>query len=157
VVIAAESLLQFRRLTALPLLAASVLVAALFFHSYFGVWAERISQTFYADFLSAVESAGEQDFDRYVITPDVQYTGSRQTSEILTLFQLGLDAEYFQGKTDEPLPYRERFQYRNLTPEDLAAPQKGTCWVLKRSALPALPSGWQVQDCGSYVILFYGG
>ena len=158
VVIAMESLLRLNRLTALPLLGAFVLTAALFFHSYFGVWAERISQTFYADFLSAVESAGEQDFDRYVITPDVQYTGSRQTSEILTLFQLGLDAEYFQGKTDEPLPYTERFQYRNLTPEDLAAPQKGTCWVLKRSALPEeLPAGWQVQDCGSYCILYYGG
>ena len=158
IVIAAESLLQFHRLTALPLLAAGLLAAALFFHSYFGLWSERISQTFYADFLSAVESAGEQDFDRYVITPDVQYTGSRQTSEILTLFQLRLDAKYFQGQTDEPLPYTERFQYRNLTPEDLAAPQKGTCWVLKRSALPEeLPAGWQVQDCGSYCILYYGG
>ena len=156
-IVAMESLLQFRRLIALPLLGAYVLAAAFFFHSYFGPWAERISDTFYQDFLCAVESAGEQDFDRYVITPDVQYPGSRQTSEILTLFQLRLDAEYFQGKTNEPLPYRERFQYRNLTPEDLASPEEGTCWVLKRSALPALPSGWQVQDCGSYVILFYGG
>lgn len=158
VVVAAESLLQFRRIAGLPLLAAYVLVAALFFHSYFGVWAERISETFYRDFLSAVESAGEQDFERYVITPDVQYTGSRQTSEILTLFQLRLDAEYFQGKTDDPIPYRERFVYRNLTPEDLAAPEEGTCFVLKRSALPeALPPGWLVQDCGSYCLLYYGG
>lgn len=156
-IVAMESLLQFRRLIALPLLGAYVLAAAFFFHSYFGPWAERISDTFYRDFLCAVESAGEQDFDRYVITPDVQYPGSRQTSEILTLFQLRLDAEYFQGKTNEPLPYAERFQYRNLTPEDLASPEEGTCWVLKRSALPALPSGWQVLDCGSYVILFYGG
>ncbi len=158
VVTALESLMQFRRLTALPALAAGLLTAAMFFHSYFGLWSERIAETFYADFLCAVESAGEQDFERYVITPDVQYTGSRQTSEILTLFQLRLDAEYFQGKTGEPIPYRERFQYRNLTPEDLASPVRGTCWVLKRETLPGdLPSGWQVQDCGSYCILFFGG
>ena len=104
-----------------------------------------------------MEDAGEQDFERYVITPDVQYKGSRQTSEILTLFQLRLDAEYFQGKTNEPLPYPERFVYRNLTQEDLLAPQRGTCWVLKRADVPdELPPGWQVQDYGSYVILFFG-
>jgi hypothetical protein len=88
----------------------------------------------------------------------VQFTGSRQVSEILTLYELDIDAEYFQGKTNEPLPYRERFAYRNLSPEDLAAPAPGTVWVLKSAALPAsLPEGWEVRDFDSYCLLFYQG
>ena len=157
-VIALESLLRFRRLFALPLLAVYLLSAVLFFRSYFGPWAERISGTFYEDFLCAVESAGEQRFDRLVITPDVQYSGSSQVSEILTLFQLQVDAEYFQGKTADPIPYRERFLYRNLTPEDLASPREGTCWVLQTGSLPpGLPPGWQTQEFGSFALLWYSG
>ena len=155
---ALESLLQFKRLSALPLLAACLLLSLLFFRSYFGPWAQRISVSFYQDFLCAVESAGEQDFDRLVITPDVQYTGGSQVSEILTQYALQLDAAYCRGESDEPLPYRERFLYRNLTPEDLASPAKGSCWVLKTGSLPApLPPGWQVESFGSYAILFFGG
>ena len=157
-VTALESLLRFRRVLALPLLAAGLLLSALFFRSYFGPWAQRISGTFYEDFLAAVESAGERDFDRLVITPDVQFTGSRQVSEILTLFQLQVDAAYFRGETDDSLPYGERFSYRNLTAEDLAAPRPGTCWVIKRADLPPqLPPGWLWEDHGSYGLLFYGG
>ena len=157
-VIGLESLLRFRRLFALPLLAVYLLSGVLFFRSYFGPWAERISGTFYEDFLCAVERAGEQRFDRLVITPDVQYSGSSQVSEILTLFQLQVDAEYFQGKTADPIPYRERFLYRNLTPEDLASPREGTCWVLQTGSLPpGLPPGWQTQEFGSYALLWYSG
>ena len=105
-----------------------------------------------------MESAGEQDFDRLVITPDVQFTGSRQVSEILTLFQLQVDAEYYRGETDDPLPYRERFSYRNLTPQDLAFPAPGSCWVLKTASLPpALPEGWSAERFGDYSILYYTG
>ena len=157
IVLGAHALLR-RAWLRWPLLASCLLLSALFFHSYFGPWAERISDVFYQDFLAAVHCAGEQDCERIVITPDVQFTGSRQVSEILTLYELDIDAEYFQGKTNEPLPYRERFAYRNLSPEDLAAPAPGTVWVLKSAALPAsLPGGWVVRDFDSYCLLFYKG
>ena len=90
-----------------------------------------------------------------MITPDVQYTGSRQTSEILTLFQLQVDAEYYQGKTSEPVPYGERFVYRNLQPEDLFAPREGTCWIQKTASLPPLPAGWVSESFGDYSVLYY--
>ncbi len=155
VILGAESLLRFRRVTALPLLAGTLLVSALFFRSYFTDWSERIADAFYEDFLTAEESAGERDFERYVITPDVQYTGSRQVSEILTLFELQVDAEYYQGKTNEPIPYGERFVYRNLQPEDLFAPREGTCWIQKTATLPPLPAGWVSESFGDYSILYY--
>ena len=158
IVIALEELLRFHRLTALPLLACYLLCAGLFFHSYFGPWSERISDLFYEDFLTAVETAGERDFEKLIITPDTQFTGSRQVSEILTLFALDLDAEYYRGETDDPVPYRERFSYRNLTAQDLVFPPPGSCWVLKTATLPpALPKGWVTEQFGDYSILYYTG
>ena len=157
-VIALEALLRFRRLTAIPLLGCYLLSAALFFHSYFGPWAERMNGVFYRDFLTAVETAGERDFETLVITPDVQFAGSRQVSEILTLFALDVDAEYYQGKTEGERPYGERFQYRNLTAADLAAAREGLCFVQKSAALPReLPPGWSCESFGDYALLYYGG
>jgi hypothetical protein len=157
-VIAMEALLRFRRITAIPLLGCYLLCAALFFHSYFGPWAERMNGVFYRDFLTAVETAGERDFDTLVITPDVQFAGSRQVSEILTLFALDVDAEYYRGETDDPIPYRERFSYRNLTSQDLAFPTPGSCWVLRTDSLPpVLPDGWTLESFGDYSILSYTG
>lgn len=158
IVIALEELLRFHRFTALPLLASYLLCAGLFFHNYFGPWSEQIRDLFYEDFLTAVETAGERDFEKLIITPDTQFTGSRQVSEILTLFALDLDAEYYRGETDDPVPYRERFSYRNLTAQDLVFPAPGSCWVLKTATLPpALPKGWVTEQFGDYSILYYTG
>ena len=158
VVIAMEELLHFHRAQALPLLVCYLLCAGLFLHSYFGPWSERIRDLFYEDFLTAVETAGERDFERLVITPDTQFTGSRQVSEILTLFALDVDAEYYRGETEDPLPYRERFSYRNLTPQDLVFPAPGSCWIQKSGAIPqALPEGWITESFGDYSILYYTG
>ena len=158
IVIALEELLRFHRFTALPLLACYLLCAGLFFHNYFGPWSEQIRDLFYEDFLTAVETAGERDFEKLIITPDTQFTGSRQVSEILTLFALDLDAEYYRGETDDPVPYRERFSYRNLTAQDLVFPAPGSCWVLKTATLPpALPKGWVTEQFGDYSILYYTG
>ena len=158
IVVALEELLRFHRFTALPLLACYLLCAGLFFHSYFGPWSERISDLFYEDFLTAVEAAGERDFEKLIITPDTQFTGSRQVSEILTLFALDVDAEYYRGEKSDPIPYRERFSYRNLTPQDLVFPAPGSCWVLKTGSLPpALPEGWVTERFDDYSILYYTG
>ena len=157
-VIGMEELLRFHRVTALPLLACYLLCAALFFHNYFGPWSERIGDLFYEDFLTAVETAGERDFEKLIITPDTQFTGSRQVSEILTLFALDVDAEYYRGERSDPIPYRERFSYRNLTPQDLAFPAPGSCWVLKTASLPpVLPEGWVTERFDDYSILYYTG
>ena len=93
-----------------------------------------------------------------MITPDVQFSGSRQVSEILTLFALDLDAEYYRGEKSDPIPYRERFSYRNLTAQDLVFPAPGSCWVLKTATLPpALPEGWVTEQFHEYSILYYTG
>lgn len=158
IILGLEALVGFRPAARWPLLACFALMSALFFHSYFGPWAEQISDAFYEDFLEAVSYAGGQACDTLIITPDVQYTGSRQVSEILTMFALDIDAEYYQGQTDDPIPYRERFVYRNLTAEDLTSPREGVLWVVKTASLPAdLPAGWETREFESYCVLFYNG
>ena len=133
-------------------------MSSLFFFTYFGAWAKNVSGYFYEDFLAAVDCAGERDCDVLVITPDVQSVGNRAVSEILTLYELQVDAEYYQGKTDDPLPYAERFLFRNLSEEDLAAPAENTCWVLRTETLPPLlPDGWVSRIFGDYSILYYSG
>lgn len=88
-----------------------------FFLFYFSVWPARIKVWFNADFLEALAYADTIDFDKCYITPDTQYDGSANVSEILTLFALDIDAEYFQGKTDafdnRNIPYKERYIYSN--------------------------------------------
>ena len=149
-----HGLISFRRWTAVPLLLAYGLLSVLFFLNYFGPWAQRIRVDFYEDFLQAVDYAGEADFDALVITPDVQYSGGWQVSEILTRYQLQLDAEYCRGETGDPVPYRQRFQYRNFSEAELAAPPSGTAWVLKTQTVPSpLPPGWALRDFGSYAVL----
>ena len=157
--VAVHSLVGYKKWSAAPLLLCYGLLAVLFFLNYFGPWAERISHSFYEDFLEAVTWAGEEDFSSLIITPDVQYEGSRQVSEILTLYALQIDAEDFRGEeTDAPHPYRERIRYRNLSPEDLTAPRAGQAFVLKTRSLPGdLPAGWEWKDFGDYAVLFYAG
>ena len=143
-----DGLLAFRRETAAALLACYGLSAALFFGQYFTTWAERMESVFFADFLDAVTYAGALDSERYVITPDSQYTGSAQVSEILTMFAHRIDALYFQGKSAEEPPYALRYQYRNPDFARLEGEPGSVCCVV-RAGTPA-PEAWTRVDFGSY-------
>ena len=145
-----EALLRFRRGTALALLGCYGLCAALFFSQYFTTWAERMDQVFFADFLDAVSFAGELDSDQYYITPDTQYTGSANVSEILTLFAHRIDALYFQGKTEDANPYAARYHYQNPDFEALSA-QEGSVSCVVRTGTQA-PAGWARVYFGSYCV-----
>lgn len=94
--------------------------SAVFLNRYFTVWADEIADYFYMDFMNALEYAETFNCDYYYITPDTQYDGSSNVSEILTLFGAEIDAKYFQGQTDSfqgnEISYTERYRYR--TPED---------------------------------------
>lgn len=66
--------------------AVYAIYAAIFFHYYFNGYAEVIAKRFYGGFMDALTEAGQYDCDRYYITPDTQFEGSRRVSEILTMF-----------------------------------------------------------------------
>lgn len=139
------------------------LLAALFLHCYFTDWAEQIADKFQKNFLEAVSFAGALGCDHYYVTPDTQFAGAAATSEILTLYELQIDALYFQGKTDsflgKTVPYAERFLYRDPEPEELAE-SPDTAFIVRTDTLGALPveeAGLSVESFENYSVLYHSG
>lgn len=109
---------EWRRLAA-GLAAVYGLLLVLFLGQYFTVWAEQMETCFFADFIDAVEYAGELEADYYYITPDSQSDDSWWVSQILTMYALKMDAEYFQGKTNvfrgAEISYMDRYHFFNAS------------------------------------------
>lgn len=111
-------------------------LGAMFIHSYFTSFAENIRYTFFEGFIDSVQDLEEHsDCQIYCITPDSQYEGASNVSEILTLYALQIDAEYYQGKEDggEP-PYQEKFYYCNASATDVNA-ENGFAYVISNREL----------------------
>lgn len=109
---------EWKRL-AVGLAAIYGLLLVLFLNQYFTDWADRMESLFFADFLDAVEYAGELEADYYYITPDSQSDGSWWVSQILTMYAVKMDAEYFQGKTNAfrgaEISYTDRYHFSNAS------------------------------------------
>lgn len=107
------------RQLAVGLAAVYSLLLILFLNQYFTEWAERMETCFFADFIDAVEYAGELEADYYYITSDSQSDGSWWVSQILTMYAVKMDAEYFQGKTDvfrgREISYADRYHFSNAS------------------------------------------
>ena len=85
---------------------------------YFTSYADEIKGMFFNGFIDAVQHIdNNSDCAFYVITPDSQFEGSWNVSEILTLYAQDVDAEYFQGKykDDNGLLYSDKYLYYNAS------------------------------------------
>lgn len=144
------------RITLYIILAVYSIQSAMFFNQYFTTWAENMETTFYADFVDALEYAKGYDCDHYYITPDTQYEGSWNVSEILTLFVFDIDARYYQGvdglAENRNITYRDRFRYSN-PPEDLYASPENTVYVTRSSIQELFPrERFSVTVFGDYAV-----
>lgn len=121
--IAVVWLVQEWRGTAALFIGVYGLLSLLFFNRYFTVWADQIEDYFFKDFLEAAEYAGELECDYYYITPDVQYDGYWHVSEILTQYAQRIDAEYYQGITNEfrgaEISYGDRYRFYHPSGEEI--------------------------------------
>lgn len=70
----------------------------MFFTNYFTTWSVEIKEHFYEDFLEAIDYAQEYECDYYYITPDTQFQGAWNVSQVLTLYRMEIDALYFKEK-----------------------------------------------------------
>ncbi len=97
------------------------LLLVLFLNQYFTDWAQRMETAFFADFIEAVEYAGDLEADYYYITPDSQSDGSWWVSQILTMYAVKMDAAYFQGRTDvfrgAEISYENRYHFYHAVGE----------------------------------------
>ena len=129
-------------------------LSVLFINAYYKYADERIHPYMFVDFKEALECAKEQDADRYFITPDSQFEGAKQTSEIISLFVFDVDSHYQRNTADctleKGIPYDERYMYVNLdSEEDL---KKGDVCVfrLKEENIFDNQSDIEVKTFGSY-------
>lgn len=118
------------------LLPVYMLMSGLFLNQYFTDYADSIRYYFFDGFIEAVQDMEENsDCQVYCITPDSQYQGSTNVSEILTLFALDIDAEYYQGKEKAGVaPYKARFYYCNASQTQLN-PEAPIAYVVTNNEL----------------------
>lgn len=115
----------------IPVVALYAVSFGLFSLGYFTNFADEISTIFLEDFGSAVSALKDSDAEKIYITADSQYPGSANVSEILTLYYLDIDSEYFSGKTGRnreappEIPYSSRFIYKRINETD--ANSEGSC------------------------------
>lgn len=129
-------------------------LSVIFINAYYRYAEERIHPYMFVDFKDALECAKEQDADRYFITPDAQFEGAKQTSEIISLFVFDVDSHYQRNTSDctleKGIPYDERYMYVNVDSEkDL---KKGDVCVfrLKEENIFDNQSDIEVKTFGSY-------
>lgn len=152
-------LITWKKISTYIVSAVYGVLSVVFVSYYFTVWPLQIRNWFYADFLEALDYADTIDFDRCYITPDTQYDGSVDVSEILTLYELDIDISYFQGKTNvfdnREIPYKERYIYSNPASKK-PVPEKNTVYIIKSEASPAYDfSGWTVKEFGRFSVFTY--
>lgn len=86
---------------------------------YFGDYADQIGEYYFEDFGKALNYVEDKPFESIYVTVNSQYEGSKNVSEILTLFHHGIDAQYFQGVTNQVegktlRPYSEKYRYASM-------------------------------------------
>ncbi len=113
-----------------------VLVGGMFLNQYFTDYAEEMEYYFFDGFIQSVQDLDEKSTcQTYCITPDSQYEGSYNVSEILTLFALEVDAEYYQGKEKNGLvPYKNKFYYCNASQTNIDS-SSGIGYVVSNNEL----------------------
>lgn len=104
---------NYRKIIGGIVVAAYFFVFILFVREYYGNYANSIKNYFFCDFENALYCVKDAEVEKYYITSDSQYEGSKHVSEILTLFCMEIDSAYFRGdkKIEGWLPYEERYQY----------------------------------------------
>ncbi|MBO5283294.1 MAG: hypothetical protein J6B43_09240, partial [Lachnospiraceae bacterium] len=132
------------------------LLSILFFHQYFTDWAQEMEDRFFADFIEAVEYAGELEGDYYYITPDSQFDGAWYVSQILTMFALQMDAEYYQGKTDvfrgAEISYEDRYHFCNAE-GDLIQDSCDIVYVVRADRIGDYdPARFSIKQFGNYYV-----
>ena len=119
--------------------AGMFLIMSIFFITdYYTVYAARFfdpEYSFSGNLDLALEKAKSIEAERYVITPDTQYIGAKDVSEIDTMFFWDMDARYYRGETNEMngkkyLPYSERFQYYKINAGNRIDSKESTVYIV---------------------------
>lgn len=143
---------NFRK-SAVILAPVFVLISALYVGTYFTKYEKQIAPVFFSDYLEAVQYVGENEYcRRYVLTPDTQYKGAMNVSEILTLFIHDIDSEYYQNlyPDENGLLYREKYTFANASDTGISE-ENDVGYVIWRDEKSLFESeNFEITDIGRY-------
>lgn len=143
-----EWLKKWRKNAGVAILVAYGVCAIGFFRSYFTSFAETIPVYFNVDFLEIAKVADNlEGYDSLYITGDMGWQHNEKMSEILTQYACGIDALYYQEKSNETggrtlLPYSQRYHFVNMGYHDFT--DRTGLYVLHRSELGCIPGDYEV-------------
>lgn len=109
-----------------------LILSVMFIGKYFTSYADEIKSQFFKGFIEAVQYIeDESECAFYVITPDSQFEGAYNVSEILTLFAQDIDSKYYQNKykDENGLLYKEKYYYVNASRTEIN-PQLPVAYVV---------------------------
>ena len=120
---------KYWKIAVLILTTLYTIQASMFFVYYFSEY-QNLPNTFYGNYMEALEYAESIDCDTYYI----KYAGGNKTiAEMMTMFTHQIDCKYYQGKTNEMngkhIPYVERYIYINEI-EDNIFTQKNAVYLV---------------------------
>lgn len=130
--------------------AAYAAVFVVFTATYFTSYAKDMEYYFFKDFGEAVSSVKDTGAEKIYITADSQYEGSSAVSEILTLFYHETDALYYQGKSNDEIPFGEKYTFKSI--KDIHVdPDEDAVYVISQNDLRYFDdSRFNLEKFGAY-------
>lgn len=139
--------------------AAYGVCALLFVGAYFTVYPKESAQYYNGEFLEAVQTADQAEYERLYITGNMGWQFNLSMAEILTQYACHIDAQYYQEKTlvtggRELPPYSERYHYINAKNYDWTGCDREGLYLLQEQDLEAVTVPYQVLwEVGGFRIL----
>lgn len=119
-----------------------------FFAQYFTYFAENIQTMFNVDFLAIIKEADNLEaYDTLYVSSNMGWQTNYKMAEILTQYACGIDALYYQEKTDETggrklLPYSERYHFVDMAYQGTV--DTDALYILHERDLQYLPADFEV-------------
>lgn len=130
--------------------AAYAAVFVMFTSVYFTSYAKSMEYYFFKDFGEAVASVKDTDAEKIYITADSQYEGSSAVSEILTLFYHETDALYYQGKSNDEIPFGEKYTFKSIKDIQID-PDEDAVYIITQNDLGYFDDSiYNLEKFGSY-------
>lgn len=123
----------------------------MFVNVYFTTYPDEIREYFHEDFGDALEAAWETDAEKFYVT---RYYDAVDLTEILILFYHQVDAEYFQGLSDDGcLPFDEKYTICNMSELDIEPSEDAAYVVCANETNYFDMDKFYIQKFGWYCVL----
>ncbi len=137
--------------------------AALFLVRYFTFFQEESKIYYNDDFIKAVAKADSmEEYERLYITGNMGWQFNSFMAEILTQYGCGIDALYYQEKTNvtngrELLPYSKRYHFgdkKYLEQHNLMSEEGTVLFLIHETELPEMECSYEIVETqGQYLLM----